>query len=56
MKFNFKDCYATYENCELIIGNSRIERKISLDNGIPASVYVLNKKTGYKFEAKSSIN
>ena len=52
MKFNFKDCYATYKDNELVIGNSLIERKISLENGIPASCYVLNKKTGYKFEAK----
>lgn len=52
MNFTFKDCYATYSNNELVIGNSRIERKISLDNGIPASLYVLNKKTGYRFEAK----
>ncbi|MBQ7399737.1 MAG: alpha-galactosidase [Clostridia bacterium] len=52
MKFNFKDCYASYEDGILVIGNSLIERKISLENGIPASCYVLNKKTGYKFEAK----
>lgn len=52
MKFNFKDCYATYKDSELVIGNSLIERKISLENGIPSSCYVLNKKTGYKFEAK----
>ena len=52
MKFNFKDCYTTYKDSELIIGNSLIERKISLENGIPSSCYVLNKKTGYKFEAK----
>ena len=52
MKFNFKDCYATYKDSELVIGNSLIERKISLENGIPASCYVLNKKTGYKFEAR----
>ncbi len=52
MKFNFKDCYATFINNELVIGNSLIERKITLDNGIPASRYILNKKTGYKFEAK----
>ena len=54
MKFNFKDCYAFYKDSELIIGNSLIERKISLENGIPASCYILNKKTGYKFEAKEA--
>ena len=52
MKFNFKDCYVTYADNVLIIGNSLVERKISLENSIPASMYVLNKKTGYKFEAK----
>lgn len=49
MKFNFCDCYAVYENNLLTIGNDLIERQISLENGIPSSVYVLNKKTGYKF-------
>ena len=53
MKFNFKDCYAFYKDSELIIGNSLIERKISLENGIPSSCYVINKKTGYKFEARN---
>ncbi len=52
MKFTFKDCYATYENSELVVGNSLVERKISLENSIPASCYLLNKKTGYKFEAR----
>ena len=42
MFYQFKDCYIKYENSILTIGNNIIERQISLENGIPASVYLKN--------------
>lgn len=51
MFYQFKDCYIKYENNILTIGNSVIERGISLENGIPGSVYLKNVKTGYEFRS-----
>lgn len=51
MFYQFKDCYIKYENNILTIGNSVIERGISLENGIPASIYLKNVKTGYEFRS-----
>ena len=51
MFYQFKDCYIKDENHILTIGNSGIERGISLENGIPGSVYPKNAKTGYEFRS-----
>ena len=51
MFYQFKDCYIKYENNILTIGNSVIERGISLENGIPASIYLKNVKTDYEFHS-----
>ncbi len=51
MNFEFKDCYINYADNTLTIGNSLIERCISLENGIPASVYLKNNKTGKTFRS-----
>lgn len=51
MFYQFKDSYIKYENNILTIGNSVIERGISLENGIPGSVYLKNVKTGYEFRS-----
>ena len=51
MFYQFKDCYIKYENSILTIGNNIIERQISLENGIPACVYLKNVTTGYEFRS-----
>ena len=51
MFYQFKDCYIKYENSVLTIGNNIIERQISLENGIPACVYLKNVTTGYEFRS-----
>jgi len=51
MYFEFKDCFVKYADNTLTIGNGIIERCISLENGIPASVYLKNVKTGYEFRS-----
>lgn len=51
MRFEFSDCKINFENNVLTLSNSKIERAISLENGIPASIYLKNVKTGYEFVA-----
>ena len=54
MFYQFKDCYIKYENNILTIGNSVIERGISLENGIPASIYLKNVKPTLYFAVNTN--
>lgn len=51
MFFEFKDCSIKFEDNVLTLSNSKIERAVSLENGIPASIYLKNKKTGCEFRS-----
>lgn len=52
--FTFKDCYYSYGDDVLIIGNGTVERKLIFYNGLPFTEYILNKATGYRWGKKDT--
>lgn len=49
MNTTYMDCYASFNDGVLNVGNKSIERSILFRNNFPITRYIVNKKTGYKW-------
>lgn len=50
-RFDFKDCYASYDGKQLIVGNRAIERRWKAEDGFPVSLSLRNPADGTEWLA-----